>query len=85
MIRYRLHAEEQMIDRGITRAWVEATLASPDWTETDPQRPERTRSYKAIPEMGGRVLRVVHWFENGDVVVLTAHPDRNATKRRRRR
>jgi hypothetical protein len=84
MIRYRPHAEEQMQDRRIERIWVEAVVTAPDWTETDPNFPERTRSYKAIPTFGGRILRVVHRSEDNDIAVITAHFDRGATRRQRR-
>lgn len=74
-----------MKKRGIPRAWVEAVVAAPEWSEPDPEDSTLTRSYRAIPEFGGRVLRVVHRPEDDDVVVVTVHPDRGATKRRRRR
>lgn len=84
MIRYRPHALEAMQKRELPREWVEATLTAPDWVETDPRHPGRFRAYKAIAELGGRVLRVVHWREGDDVIVLTVHPDRDAVKRRLR-
>ena len=31
----------------------------PDWTEPDPHDPQVVRYFRAIPEFGGRVLRVV--------------------------
>jgi hypothetical protein len=72
-----------MHDRHIERAWVEATVAVQDWSERDPDFPERTHSYKVIPEFGGRVLRVVHFMSDDDIVVITAHFDRSARRRRR--
>ncbi len=80
MIRHLPHVIEAMAKRGILEIWVMAALTTPDWTEPDPRRPDRTRSYKAIAEYGGRVLRVVHWSAGPDIVVLTAHFDRNAVK-----
>lgn len=77
MIRYSLHAEEALAERGIDRAWIEAAIARPDRTEPDP-RPGRTRSYRAIPEFGGRVLRVVHRPAGADIMVITVHFDRGA-------
>ncbi|MCF3947769.1 DUF4258 domain-containing protein [Acidiphilium iwatense] len=82
MIRYLPHAEEALAKRGIKRDWVAAAIERPDWTDTDPAKPSRTRSYKAIDEIDGRILRVVHWPEDDDIVVLTAYPDRDALKRR---
>jgi hypothetical protein len=84
MIRLLAHAKEAMEARGVSLAWVEATLETPDWTEADPHHPERSRSYKVIAALGGRVLRVVHWREGRDIVVLTAYPDRDALKNRQR-
>ena len=85
MIRYLPHAEEAIIVRGIDRAWIEAAIATPDRTERDPRHPGRTRSYKATAAFGDRVLRVVHWQEGTDVMVLTVHFDRGATRRRQNR
>ena len=82
MIRFLTHAEEAMQKRGIEPAWVIDTLQMPDWTEPDPGHPDRTRSFKAIASSGGRVLRVVHWVEGPDIVVLTVMPDRDALRRR---
>ena len=73
-----------MRDRHIERAWVDATVETPDWTEHDPNFPERTRSYKVIAEFGGRTLRVVHCPDADDIVVITAHFDRGARRRQRR-
>jgi hypothetical protein len=69
-----------MAQRGILEGWVLAALTTRDWTEPDARRPDRTRSYKAIAEYGGRVLRVVHWSAGPDIAVLTVHFDRNAVK-----
>jgi hypothetical protein len=71
-----------MARRGIDRAWVVETLATPEWTDIDPHHPGRSRPFKAIAAFGGRVLRVVHWPDGSDIVVLTAHPDRDALKRK---
>ena len=46
-------------------AWIEAVVHVPDFVDRDPRHPERKRSYKAIAEYGGRVLRVVHRPEGG--------------------
>ena len=77
MIRYTHHAEEAIAERGIDRAWIEATLAQPDRTEPDP-RPGVTRSYRAVPQFSGRVRRVVHRTAGDDLVVITVHFDRGA-------
>jgi hypothetical protein len=83
MILLSKHAAEQMQERRISVVWVEAAIAAPDWREADPNFPERTRSYRAEPEFGGRMLRVVHRPEGDDVMVITVHFDRTARRRRR--
>jgi hypothetical protein len=55
-----------------------AAVSAPDWIESDPRHPDRIRSYKAIAEHGGRVLRVVHRPEGDDILIITVHFDRGA-------
>jgi Domain of unknown function (DUF4258) len=83
MIHFLSHAEEAIIQRAIEGEWIIRTLTAPDWSDADDRQHGRHRSYKAIPECGGRILRVVHWIEGSDVVVLTVFFDRNALKARR--
>ncbi len=78
MIRLSKHTSDEMAGRGITLGYIEATLAHPDWTVPDPTDPALRRSYKAVAEFGGRILRVVHRAEGTDVFVVTAHWDRGA-------
>jgi Domain of unknown function (DUF4258) len=78
------HAADQMENRGIARSWVEAVLSAPERTEPDP-RSGRIRLYRAIPEFGGRILRVVVETKDADVEVVTARVDRGATRRSGRR
>jgi Domain of unknown function (DUF4258) len=80
MIRFTKHALEAKSKREIAIEWIEATVNAPDSSEPDFRHPERTRSYKAIGERGGRVLRVVHRVEGDDIVVITAHFDRRAKR-----
>ena len=82
MILFLPHALEAMEKRNIAQEWVIRTVRFPDWTEMDAQHPDRIRSCRAIPEIEGRVLRVVHWTDGPNIVILTAYPDRDATKRR---
>jgi len=79
VIRLSRHATEAIEARRIAIEWIEAAIVTPDWTEADPAHPDRTRSYKAVAELGGRILRVVHRTDGNDVIVITAHPDRDAT------
>lgn len=60
--RYALtsHARRMMAERGIRTAWLEETLVSPERVERDPVDPEVSHRLRKIPDMGGRVLRVVY-------------------------
>jgi hypothetical protein len=75
---FTIHASRRLLQRGIPKTWVEATITAPDWTVPDPVNPQLTRAFKRLPEAGGRVLRVVYLKEEDDFVIITAFPDRNA-------
>ena len=70
MIRFTKHAQEAIGARDI----------AVDWIVPDPRHPDRIRSYKAIAEHGGRVLRVVHRPEGDDILIITVHFDRRARR-----
>jgi Domain of unknown function (DUF4258) len=72
------HVQSEMIRRRLQLEWIERTVNAPDWTRPDPLRSGVTRSFRRIPEIGGRVLRVAHRPSGADIVIITAHPDRNA-------
>lgn len=72
------HAREAIAVRKLRREWVEHTVLEPDRANPDPQAPGLTRSYRAIAEAGGRVLRVVHRPKGSDILVVTAFFDRGA-------
>lgn len=78
MIRLTRHAEEAAVKRNIALDWIDRTVSMPDFTGIDPGDPMLMRSFKAIGEAGGRVLRVVHRAEGNDIVIVTVHFDRNA-------
>jgi hypothetical protein len=80
MIRLTKHAQEAISIPGIAFAWIKEAVSSPDFVEADPQHPERTRSYKAIAQIGSRVLRVVHRPAGDDIVIITVHFDRGARR-----
>lgn len=79
MIRLSKHTTDEMTGRGISLAYIEAALAAPDRQTPDPD-PALTRAFKAIPEFGNRVLRVVHRPDGADVFVVTATWDRGAKR-----
>jgi len=78
MIRLTKHAQEAIDKREIAMAWIERLVTTPDFTRPDPRRPGISRSYKAIDEAGGRILRVAHRPDGNDILVITVHFDRNA-------
>lgn len=80
MIRLSKHAQEALGKRNIAFEWVERTLAAPDFARFDPNDPSLTRSFKAIAELGGRILRVVHRPDGDDILVATVHFDRGARR-----
>jgi hypothetical protein len=79
MIKLTQHAHTETARRGIRLAWIEAALTTPDRIMQDPD-PTLTRSYKAITQFGGRVLRVVHRPDGNDILIVTAHFDRGARR-----
>ena len=81
MITLSKHIAEELDERGIRLAYIEAAVAAPDRLTDDPTDRTLRRSFKAIPEFGSRILRVVHRPDNGDTFVVTAHWDRGAARR----
>ena len=72
MLKLTAHTVERTRQYGLALSWIEATVAAPDWTVPDPRERGVTRSFKAIPERGGRVMRVAHRPDGDDVLVLSA-------------
>jgi hypothetical protein len=56
--------------------WVERVLSAPKKLETDPSDPALNHALGAIPEYGGRVLRVVYNKDTKPWKVITAFFDR---------
>lgn len=52
------HARHVLHERGIRIEWLERTLTAPERVLPDPSDPSVERRFRAIPECGGRVLRV---------------------------
>ena len=69
-----------MTRRGIAAIWTENAVSAPDPVEVDPRHADRLRSYKAIPELSGRILGVVYRPDGADMIIITARFDRG-TKR----
>jgi hypothetical protein len=79
-IRLTMHAREVIEDRGLSVAWVEATVTAPESTQADPLDPTLTRAFRSIPEAAGRILRVVYRHAGDETVIVTAHFDRGASR-----
>ena len=73
------HTTDEMENRGVTLAFIDAALDAPDHVTPDAKDAALTRSYKVIAAFGGRILRVVHRPQGSDTFVVTAHWDRGAS------
>ncbi|WP_184260672.1 DUF4258 domain-containing protein [Rhodopseudomonas rhenobacensis] len=72
------HARDAVLERTLDLDWIEKTVWEPTWSHPDPSRPGVERRFRAIPEFGGRILRVA-CLENADEVrILTVFFDRDA-------
>lgn len=78
MIILTRHAEQEIVRRHITMQWIARVVTAPSRNSPDPRDPSLTRAFKAIPEYGGRVLRVVYREVGSDILVVTADFDRGA-------
>lgn len=78
---FTVHALAEMELRKLTKELAFETLRAPDWREPDPVHPGRTRLFRRLEEMGGRVLRVVVEEDEAGVTVVTLFLDRNARRR----
>jgi hypothetical protein len=56
------HLAPGLDKRRLRLAFIEATVTNPEWTMADPFRLGVTRSFRAIPEFGNRVL--MHWIHH---------------------
>jgi hypothetical protein len=70
------HAEAMMAERGIKEEWIKTTIAEPEAMEPDPTRVDVRRAFRAIPENGDRILRVVYASLGDTIRVITAFFDR---------
>ena len=75
-----LHARQQLVERNIELACVAATLREPEFTRRDKMDPNVKLSFRRVPEMGDRWLRVVYAERQGRTIVITVFFDRKAEK-----
>jgi uncharacterized protein DUF4258 len=79
-LRFTKHAENVILERKVERTWIEKTAREPEWFHPDPRRPDVERRFRAIPEFGGRVLRVACLETAHEIRILTVFFDRDARK-----
>jgi hypothetical protein len=79
-LRFTRHVEDAILEREVERTWIEKTAREPEWFHPDPRRPDVERRFRAIPEFGGRVLRVACLETATEIRILTVFFDRDARK-----
>jgi hypothetical protein len=77
-LRFTSHALAVMTERNLHRDWIERAVRAPDWQEPDPHDPTASRLFAAVPERGGRFLRVACVETPTEIRILTAFLDRRA-------
>ncbi|UGV28322.1 DUF4258 domain-containing protein [Rhodopseudomonas boonkerdii] len=75
------HARARVAERKIPVAWVEQTVRHPGWTEPEPFAPSIERRFRAIPEFGGRILRVACVETDSHIRIITVTFDRDARRK----
>lgn len=75
-LHYTQHVLERMAKRQLQREWIERAIASPSQIEPDEYDPSLEHRLAAVPELAGRVLRVIVSKDEPKRVV-TVHLDRN--------
>jgi Domain of unknown function (DUF4258) len=73
---FSLHALDVLHERDISEEWVRRVLDAPTVERADFVDPALVHALAAIPERGGRVLRVVYNREVEPIRVVTAFFDR---------
>ena len=80
-LQFTNHAQDAILERELDPSWIERTVRDPEWSNPDPKRPGVERRFRAIPEFGGRVLRVACLETNDEIRIVTVFFDRDARKR----
>jgi len=74
------HARDAMAERKLEPDWVELTVRKPEWARPDPYRSGVERRFRAIPEFGGRILRIACIETTAEIRILTVFFDRDARR-----
>ncbi len=80
MLILTMHAQQKVARFRLDLAWIEATIASPQHIDGDPDDATLVHAWRRIPERDGRALRVVFRSAGTDIVVVTAFFDRGARR-----
>ena len=75
------HARIRMAERKLPMSWVEQTARYPEWIEPDSSGSTVQRRFRAIPEFGGRILRVACVETDFDIRIITVTFDRDARRK----
>ncbi|MBD0267802.1 MAG: DUF4258 domain-containing protein [Cyanobacteria bacterium Co-bin8] len=70
------HAKQRLTERKIELQWVIKTLAEPALVEPHPEDATCQCAYRAIPEVEGRILKVVYNTTTDPWRIVTVHFDR---------
>ncbi len=80
VVKLTIHARQALSKRGITEVLVEEILARPEWEVRDKRDPSLTRAF-GQKSFDSQWIRVVfRILEDGDILVVTVHPDRDAVR-----
>ena len=75
-LHYTQHALDRMAKRQLQREWIERAIESPSQIEPDEYDPSLEHRLAVVPELAGRVLRVIV-SKDEPIRVITVHLDRN--------
>ena len=75
-----VHAKQVLAERNIELGWLEAALSEPERSMPDPDDASAERRFRAIPERGGRILRVVCREGRDTIYIVTVFFDRRARR-----
>jgi len=79
-LQFTRHAQDAFEERELDLDWIEKTVREPEWSRPDPRRAGVERRFRAIPEFGGRILRVACVESADEIRILTVFFDRDARK-----
>ena len=79
-LRFTRHAEDAIGERELDPEWIEMTVREPEWSHPDPRRSGVERRFRAIPEFGGRILRIACIETADEIRILTVFFDRDARR-----